>query len=64
MVHDPITPLVTILLPDGHTILIERRSGDPLRRYAPPRPPHPEERRRRPRRFDAASRGHILDLIV
>jgi hypothetical protein len=64
MAQDPIVPLVTIILPDGRTIGIERRRGDPLRRYAPPRPPHPQERRRWPRRFDAASRGHILDLCV
>ncbi len=57
-----VEPLVTILLPDGRTVLPERRRGDPLRRYRPPRPE--SERRSGPRRDDPDVRGRKLDISV
>ncbi|GBD42568.1 hypothetical protein HRbin40_00022 [bacterium HR40] len=56
-------PGVEILLPDGRTVLFERRKGDPLRPYRPPATA-PQERRRRPRREGREVRGQHLDLFA
>jgi hypothetical protein len=59
-----VEPLVTIVLPDGRTVRPERRRGDPLRRYRPPRPDSGSERRAAPRRDDPDVRGRTLDLFA
>lgn len=59
-----VEPVVAIILPDGRMLLPDRRRGDPLRRYEPPRLPTPAERRQRPRRNDQQARGRLVDLTV